>query len=66
MTDRNEKNEKPWEKVDWPHVAARPLRYVKDREGNGWLCDNDVNPREDLRKQGCWRCDEIAFPFGGR
>jgi CRP-like cAMP-binding protein len=49
-----------------PHQAARPLKYVKDREGNGWLCDKGVNPRGDLRKQGCWRCDEMAFPTGGR
>lgn len=49
-----------------PHQAARPLKYVKDKEGNGWLCDKGINPRGDLRKQGCWRCDEMAFPTGGR
>ena len=48
------------------HLPARPLKYVKDREGYGWLCDKDVDPSRDLRKQGCWRCDEMAFPTGGR
>jgi hypothetical protein len=49
-----------------PHKAARPLRYFTDREGNGWLCDKDIDPDGDLRAQGCWRCDEMAFPTGGR
>ena len=49
-----------------PHKAARPLLFVKDREGNGWLCDKKIDPGWDLRKQGCWRCDEMAFPAGGR
>ncbi len=48
------------------HKPARPMRFFKDMEGNGWLCDKDVDPDKDLREQGCWRCDEIAFPFGGR
>lgn len=46
------------------HTAARPLKYVKDQEGYGWLCDQNVNPNQDLRNQGCWRCDEMAFPTG--
>jgi hypothetical protein len=48
------------------HKPARPLKYVQDKEGNGWLCDKGIDPDGDLRAQGCWRCDEIAFPFGGR
>ena len=48
------------------HLPARPLKYVKDREGYGWLCDKGVDPMRDLRNQGCWRCDEMAFPDGGR
>jgi hypothetical protein len=48
------------------HKPARPLKYFKDKEGNGWLCDKDIDPEGDLREQGCWRCDEMAFPFGGR
>jgi hypothetical protein len=46
------------------HMAARPLKYVKDKDGWGWLCDKKINPDRDLRKQGCWRCDEMAFPTG--
>jgi hypothetical protein len=48
------------------HMASRPIKYFKDRDGFGWLCDKDINPYKDLRKQGCWRCDEMAFPIGGR
>ena len=48
------------------HKPARPLRFVKDKDGNGWLCDNNVDLEKDLKDQGCWRCDEIAFPCGGR
>ena len=46
------------------HLAARPLKYVKDKEGYGWLCDKKTDPRENLVKQGCWRCDLMAFPVG--
>lgn len=51
-----------------PHEAARPLVYFKDEEGNGWLCDKgqELDQSRDLREQGCWRCDEMAFPAGGR
>jgi hypothetical protein len=48
------------------HKPARPLKYFKDKEGYGWLCDKDINPDKGLRAQGCWRCDEMAFPTGGR
>ena len=48
------------------HIPARPLKYVKDGKGYGWLCDAGVDPNHDLREQGCWRCDEMAFPTGGR
>jgi hypothetical protein len=48
------------------HKPARPLKYFKDKAGCGWLCDKDIDPEMDLRKQGCWRCDEMAFPTGGR
>jgi hypothetical protein len=53
------------ETVEW-HKAARPLRWVKDKDGNTWLCDLGVDLDGDMRKQGCWRCDEMAFPTGGR
>lgn len=48
------------------HKAARPLKYIEDKDGNGWLCDADIDVNGDLRKQGCWRCDEVTFPLGGR
>ncbi len=48
------------------HTPARPLKYFQDKEGYGWLCDKDIDFDGDLRKQGCWRCDEMAFPTGGR
>jgi hypothetical protein len=49
-----------------PRYPGRPLEYVRDGEGNGWLCDKGVDWRQDLRVQGCWRCDEVTFPYGGR
>jgi hypothetical protein len=48
------------------HRPARPLRFFRDEEGNGWLCDKDIDPDSDLEAQGCWRCEEMAFPMGGR
>jgi len=48
------------------HTPTRPIQYVKDNSGYGWLCDAEVDPSLDLRDQGCWRCDEMAFPAGGR
>jgi hypothetical protein len=48
------------------HKPARPLKFFKDRDGNGWLCDKDIDPDGDLASQGCWRCEEMAFPGGGR
>ncbi|MFO7737742.1 MAG: hypothetical protein R6V46_04670 [Desulfatiglandaceae bacterium] len=48
------------------HSPTRPIKYFKDTDGYGWLCDKKVDPFQDFRKQGCWRCDEMAFPAGGR
>jgi len=48
------------------HKAARPLKYFKDEVGNGWLCDANVDFNGDLEAQGCWRCEDVAFPMGGR
>ncbi|MBS3759060.1 MAG: hypothetical protein KGY61_10400 [Desulfobacterales bacterium] len=48
------------------HRAIRPIIWVKDAQGNTWLCDKNVDPADDLRKKDCWRCDEMAFPAGGR
>jgi hypothetical protein len=44
-----------------PHKAARPMRVVVDKDGCTWLCDAGVDENEDLKDQGCWRCDELAF-----
>jgi len=48
------------------HYPARPLKFFKDKNGDGWLCDKNIDPEKDLRSQGCWRCEEMAFPMGGR
>ena len=48
------------------HKPARPLKFFKDKEDCGWLCDKDIDPEKDFREQGCWSCDEMAFPDGGR
>lgn len=47
------------------HEAARPMKFVQDMNGDGWLCDKDVDPAKDLAGQGCWRCEEMAFPSRG-
>ena len=44
-----------------PNHPARPMEVVFDEAGNHWLCDKGVNPRGDLRSQGCWRCGEFQF-----
>jgi hypothetical protein len=62
MSDKNET--KPSDNVS--HNPARPLRFVKDKHGNGWLCDKSVDVNRDLKEQGCWRCGDMAFPDGGR
>ena len=48
------------------HKPARPLMFVRDKNGDGWLCDKDIDLGRDLEAQGCWRCEEMAFPMGGR
>lgn len=40
----------------------RPMMFVKDRHGNGWLCDKGVDPEASLEDQGCWRCEDMGFP----
>ncbi len=48
------------------HILARPLKFVRDKDGIGWLSDRDIGVNGNLRAQGYWRCDEMAFPTGGR
>jgi hypothetical protein len=47
-----------------PHKAAHHMIFLKDKDGNGWLCDKGVDPEGDLETQGCWRCEDMAFPMG--
>jgi len=47
-----------------PDYTGRFLEFVKDKDGNGWLCDKGIDHDGDLRAQGCWRCDEVTFPIG--
>ena len=46
------------------HKPARPMKFFKDKDGCGWICDKDVDPDGDLEAQGCWRCEDLAFPIG--
>ena len=48
------------------HKPARPLKYSKDTDGYGWLCDKYMDTEHDFAAQGCWRCDAMTFPTGGR
>jgi hypothetical protein len=43
------------------HHAARPLKFIKDQNGEPWCCDADVDPSGNLIEQGCWRCRDLAF-----
>jgi hypothetical protein len=33
------------------HKPARPLKFFKDSEGYGWLCDKDIDPRRILQSR---------------
>jgi len=60
-------SEKSWKKEKgdilglYPHQAARPMKVVKDRDGDRWLCDADVDEKGDLEAQGCCRCGDLQF-----
>lgn len=58
MSARTETLEDP---VIFWRGGARPLRFVRDRTGETWLCDQDVDADGDLGRQGCWRCRDLAF-----
>jgi len=49
-----------------PEYPGRPLECITDQHGNKWLCDKGVDPHGNLKEEGCWRCDEVTFPYGGR
>jgi len=44
-----------------PHKPARPMEIITDKKGDRWLCDEGIDPKKDLRSQGCWNCGELAF-----
>ena len=48
------------------HKPARPLKFFKDKSGIGRGTHSGYLIVSYLRAQGCWRCDEMAFPTGGR
>lgn len=43
------------------HPGARPMKVVIDNRGNWWLCDKNTSLNKDLKAQGCWRCQDMAF-----
>ena len=49
-----------------PEYPGRPLECVKDQHGEYCLCDKGVDKTGNLKEQGCWRCDEVTFPYAGR
>ena len=47
-----------------PNYHGRPMEFVRDKDGNGWLCDKGIDHDGDLKEMGCWRCDDVTFPIG--
>lgn len=45
-----------------PRYPGRALVYVRDENGNGWLCDKGIDRSRDLAAQGCWRSDPENLP----
>jgi hypothetical protein len=43
------------------HPGARPMQFFMDEAGCWWLCDKGINPLKGFKKQGCWRCKDMAF-----
>jgi hypothetical protein len=46
-----------------PHKPVRPMVIIRDRNDYRWICDKGVDPRDDLEKQGCWRCGGLVMTF---
>ena len=38
--------------------GVNPMKVVVDKEGNPWICDQEVDPSGDLAEQGCWQIRE--------
>ena len=49
--------------VESKHEPARPMIVVTDQDGKHWLCDEDIDPKKNLEKQGCWQCGDEHFAF---
>jgi len=43
------------------HPGARPMQVYLDQNGRMWLCDKGIDLNKDFKKQGCWRCEDLAF-----
>jgi hypothetical protein len=41
---------------NWPRESC-PVKVVVNGKGNPWICHSDVDPSQDLAKQGAWRID---------
>ena len=41
----------------------KSMMVVTDPQGNHWLCDEEIDPRKDLKEQGCWQCGDEHFAF---
>ena len=51
----------PCNGCDGPHRAARPMQVVTDANGDKWLCDADVDPKDGLPGSSCWECGSLNF-----
>ena len=59
--DRGRESKDSFKNSASAHRAARPMKVVFDRDGKPWICDASVDESKNLKRQGCWRCGEMAF-----
>jgi hypothetical protein len=43
------------------HPPALLWRLCIDKQGSMWLCDKRVDPKGNLKEQGCVNCAELPF-----
>jgi hypothetical protein len=43
------------------HRPARPMKVIRDGEGEYWICDAEVDDEQNPAEQGCWRCGGLPF-----
>ena len=43
------------------HRPARPMKVIRDLQGDLWICDTEADPSKDPAEQGCWSCGELPF-----